>query len=131
MSCSVPPFVVLDAYVLMSTLQRRLLLRVANQGVFRPIWTERIGEEWRCNAAPYEGGLRYSDPKDFNRSELRHQGLDVYSPDQLLAGWWQAGSSCHEPPQSASRASFARLSSSLALGLVCANDPIGTSPAGT
>jgi hypothetical protein len=154
MVCSVPPFVVLDACVLMSTLQRQLLLRVADQGVFQPIWTERIGEEWRRNAArlwqmppaklaaqwdamnqrfpdameagtdPYEVGLRYSDPKDFHviaaglarrarcslqrppavqvmtwnlkdfdRSELRRQGLDVHSPDQLLADWWRAGSS--------------------------------------
>lgn len=148
------PFVVLDACVLMSTLQRQLLLRVADLGVFQPIWTERIGEEWRRNAArlwqippeklaeqwdamnqrfpsametnttPYELGLRYSDPKDFhviaaglarrarcglqrppavrvmtwnlkdfNRSELRRQGLDAHSPDQLLADWWRAGSS--------------------------------------
>jgi hypothetical protein len=154
MVCSAPPFVVLDACVLMSTLQRQLLLRVADQGVFQPIWTERIGEEWRRNAArlwqmppaklaaqwdamnqrfpdameagtdPYEVGLRYSDPKDFHviaaglarrarcglqrapavqvmtwnlkdfdRSELRRQGLDVHSPDQLLADWWRAGSS--------------------------------------
>lgn len=154
MFCPAPPFVVLDACVLMSTLQRQLLLRVADQGVFQPIWTEHIGEEWRRNAArlwrippaklaaqwdamnqrfpgameadtgPYEIGLRYSDPKDFHviaaglarrarcglqrppavqvmtwnlkdfdRSELRRQGLDVYSPDQLLADWWRAGSS--------------------------------------
>ena len=149
-----PPFVVLDACVLMSTLQRQLLLRVADQRVFQPIWTEYIGEEWRRNAArlwqippaklaaqwdamnqrfpgameadtgPYEIGLRYSDPKDFHviaaglarrarcglqrppavqvmtwnlkdfdRSELRRQGLDVYSPDQFLADWWRAESS--------------------------------------
>ncbi|HET8596462.1 MAG TPA: PIN domain-containing protein [Castellaniella sp.] len=154
MFCPAPPFVVLDACVLMSTLQRQLLLRAADQGVFQPVWTERIGEEWRRNAArlwqiapetltaqwnamnqrfpgametdtgPYEAGLRYSDPKDFhviaaglarrarcglqrppavqvmtwnlkdfNRSELRRQGLDAYSPDQLLADWWRAGSS--------------------------------------
>ncbi|CAM5784088.1 PIN domain-containing protein [Castellaniella caeni] len=154
MPCSTSPFVVLDACVLMSTVQRQLLLRLADQGVFQPVWTERIGEEWRRNAArlwqvppeklatqwaamnqrfpdametntaPYEAGLRYSDPKDFhviaaglarrarcglqrppavqvmtwnlkdfNRSELRRQGLDVYSPDQLLADWWRAGSS--------------------------------------
>lgn len=149
----VSPFVVLDACVLMSTVQRQLLLRVADQGIFQPIWTERIGEEWRRNAArlwrippekladqwnamnrrfpgameantaPYEVGLRYSDPKDFhviaaglarrarcdlqhppvvqvmtwnlkdfNRSELRRQGLDAYTPDQLLAQWWRAES---------------------------------------
>ena len=148
---STAPFVVLDACVLMSTVQRQLLLRAAGLGLFQPVWTERIGEEWRRNAArlwqvppdtlaaqwhamnqrfpdametntvPYETGLRYSDPKDFhviaaglarrarcglqrppavqvmtwnlkdfNRSELRRLGLDAYSPDQLLAGWWRA-----------------------------------------
>lgn len=80
----------------MSTVQRQLLLRVADQGVFQPVWTERIGEEWRRNAArvwqipperlaeqwnamnqrfpgametdtaPDEVGLRYSDSKDLH-----------------------------------------------------------------
>lgn len=147
-----PPFIVLDACVMMSTILRQLLLRVADAGVFLPVWTERIGEEWRRNAArlwqiphetlaaqwdemnrrfpnametdtqTYEGALRYSDPKDFhviaaglarrarcglqhtpvvqvmtwnlkdfNRSELRRQGMDAYGPDHLLAQWWQAG----------------------------------------
>jgi hypothetical protein len=146
-----PPFVVLDACVLMSTVLRQLLLRAARNGVFQPVWTEHIGEEWRRNAArlwgapreildglwddmnqafpgamesdtqAYEAGLRYSDAKDFhviaaglarrarcglqrvpvvqvmtwnlkdfNRSELRRQGLDVFSPDVMLARWWQA-----------------------------------------
>jgi hypothetical protein len=145
------PFIVLDACVLMSTVLRQLVLRVAEAGVFQPVWTERIGEEWKRNAArlwsvpaerladqwgdmnrrfpaaleadvePYETGLRYSDPKDFhviaaglarrarcgsqaapevrvmtwnlkdfNRPELRRQGLDAFSPDVLLARWWQA-----------------------------------------
>lgn len=90
------PFVVLDACVLMSTVVRQLLLRLATQGVFSPIWSERIGQEWQRNAAriwnikpevlakqwddmnqqfphanetdiaAYELGLRYSDPKDFH-----------------------------------------------------------------
>lgn len=145
------PFIVLDACVLMSGILRRLLLRLAEAGVFTPVWTERIGEEWRRNAARiwdippevladfwaemnasfpqanevdtqvYEASLRYSDPKDFhviaaglarrarcglqqppvvqvltwnlkdfNRSELRRQGLDVYNPDRMLVQWWQA-----------------------------------------
>lgn len=147
-----PPFIVLDACVLMSGILRRLLLRLADAGVFTPVWTERIGEEWRRNASRiwdippevldefwaemntrfpaaneadtqvYEASLRYSDPKDFhviaaglarrarcglpqtpvvqvltwnlkdfNRSELRRQGLDVYNPDRMLAQWWQDG----------------------------------------
>lgn len=137
---------------MMSTLLRQLLLRVADTGIYLPVWTERIGEEWRRNAArlwqippevlaaqwdemnrrfpgametdthAYEAALRYSDPKDFhviaaglarrarcglqhtpvvqvmtwnlkdfNRSELRRQGMDAYGPDHLLAQWWQAG----------------------------------------
>ncbi len=145
------PFIVLDACVLMSGILRRLLLRLAEAGVFIPVWTERIGEEWRRNASRiwdippevlaefwadmnarfpeaneadtqvYEASLRYSDPKDFhviaaglarrarcglqqppvvqiatwnlkdfNRSELRRQGLDVYNPDRMLVQWWQA-----------------------------------------
>lgn len=148
---SPPPFIVLDACVLMSGIVRRLMLRLAEAGVYLPVWTERIGEEWRRNAsrlwaippevmseqwaemnarcpgaleadvAVYEGSLRYSDPKDFhviaaglarrarcgaqrppvvqvmtwnlkdfNRSELRRQGLDVFNPDHLLARWFEA-----------------------------------------
>lgn len=144
-----PPFVVLDACVLMSSILRPLLLRLAEAGVFSPVWSARIGEEWIRNAArlwqvprddverlwqamrqrfpdadpgdvrPYEAGLRYSDPKDhhviaaglakrarcglprppsvllmtwnlkdFNRSEIRRLGLDVYNPDRLLSRWW-------------------------------------------
>ncbi|CAB3646071.1 PIN domain-containing protein [Achromobacter aegrifaciens] len=148
---SSPPFIVLDACVLMSGILRRLLLRLAEAGVYTPVWTDRIGEEWRRNASRiweippevmmemwddmnarfpgaretdtqvYEASLRYSDPKDFhviaaglarrarcglqqppvvqvltwnlkdfNRSELRRQGLDVYNPDRMLTQWWQA-----------------------------------------
>ena len=89
-------FVVLDACVLMPTILRRLLLRLADTGCFAPVWSARIGDEWRRNAArlwamplsdlqaewdrmnqlfpdadpgdpaPYEVGLRYSDPKDWH-----------------------------------------------------------------
>ena len=89
-----PPWLVLDACVLMSSIVRPLLLDLAREGWFRPLWSERIGAEWRRNAAriwgtppaelerawqamqrahpqadvgdaaSYEVGLRYSDPKD-------------------------------------------------------------------
>lgn len=145
-----PRFIVLDACVLMSGIVRRLMLSLAAHGVYQPVWSERIGEEWRRNAArlwaipqdvlqaqwaemnerfpqasegdlqAYESVLRYSDPKDFHviaaglarrarcglqrppevvvatwnlkdfsRSELRRQGLDVFNPDRLLSQWWQ------------------------------------------
>lgn len=143
-------FVVLDACVLMSGVLRPALLSLAAAGRFLPLWSERIGEEWRRNAArlwdiplatlqtewqlmrerfphadagdvtPYETGLRYSDAKDwhviaaglagrarsglpqppevtvltwnlkdFNRSELRRQGMDACDPDRMLTRWWQ------------------------------------------
>lgn len=145
-----PHLIVLDACVLMSGLLRPTLLALASAGLFTPLWSERIGEEWRRNAArlwsippealqdewdrmqvqfpqanvkgfeAYEAGLRYSDPKDwhviaaalaararsglpvrpqasvltwnlkdFNRSELRRQDLQVFDPDRLLAQWWR------------------------------------------
>ena len=143
----------------MSGIVRRLVLRLAEAGVYQPVWTERIGEEWRRNASriweippevmaeqwadmnarfpqalehdaqAYEASLRYSDPKDFhviaaglarrarcglqqvpvvqvmtwnlkdfNRSELRRQGLDVYNPDRMLAQWWQQDAGACAPP---------------------------------
>lgn len=146
----IPHFVVLDACVLMSGVLRPALLTLAQAGRFRPLWSERIGLEWRRNAArlwdisptvlesewqlmqeqfpladagdvsPYETGLRYSDAKDwhviaaglagrarsglamrpevtvltwnlkdFNRSELRRQGMDSSDPDRMLVRWWQ------------------------------------------
>ena len=41
------------------------------------------------------------NPKDFNRSELRRQGLDVYNPDRMLAQWWQEDAGA--APRGASR----------------------------
>lgn len=89
-------FATLDACTLMSPIIRPLLLRLATQGVFVPIWSEHIGLEWRRNAARiwdidaeflmaqwqamrnafpqadpgpseiYTTGLRASDPKDWH-----------------------------------------------------------------
>ncbi|QEI09379.1 PIN domain-containing protein [Pigmentiphaga aceris] len=78
----------------MSSVLRPLLLDLADAGCFQPVWSARIGDEWRRNAAriwqippetlqaqwdamnarfpdadagefsAYEVGLKYSDPKD-------------------------------------------------------------------
>jgi hypothetical protein len=42
---------VLDACVLMSGLLRPLLLDLAQAGLFAPLWSDKIGQEWQRNAA--------------------------------------------------------------------------------
>jgi len=46
-----PPKLVLDACVLMSGVLRPLLLSLAQDRWFEPVWSDRIGSEWRRNAA--------------------------------------------------------------------------------
>lgn len=45
------PALVLDACVMMSGLLRPLLLDLAATGLFAPLWTYKIGQEWQRNAA--------------------------------------------------------------------------------
>lgn len=91
-----PGILVLDTCVLLSNVLRRVLLRLAAQGCFIPVWSDRIGSEWRRNAAriwgvpaedvdsqwgalqlafplanqgdvsTHESGLHRSDPKDWH-----------------------------------------------------------------
>ena len=90
------PTLVLDACVLMSGVLRPVLLDLAEEGLFEPAWSQRIGQEWRRNAArlwpiaplvldeewarmqarfpqadkgdvsAFESGLRHSDRKDWH-----------------------------------------------------------------
>ncbi len=48
---SAPPYLVLDACILMSGVLRPWLLELATRGLFEPRWSERIGREWSRNAA--------------------------------------------------------------------------------
>lgn len=45
------PALVLDACIMMSGLLRPLLLKLAHGGLFEPLWTDKIGQEWQRNAA--------------------------------------------------------------------------------
>jgi len=45
------PALVLDACIMMSGLLRPLLLNLAKTGLFDPLWTDKIGQEWQRNAA--------------------------------------------------------------------------------
>jgi hypothetical protein len=44
-------YLVLDACVLMSGLLRPWLLKLANEALFQPIWSDKIGCEWQRNAS--------------------------------------------------------------------------------
>ena len=91
-----PHYVVIDTCVLMSTILKNLLLRLAQNDLFEPVWADYIGEEWRRNASrvwevseediaaewqamqeafpranmgvvnQFETGLSRSDPKDWH-----------------------------------------------------------------
>ncbi len=45
------PALVIDACIMMSGLLRPLLLNLAQTGLFDPLWTDKIGQEWQRNAA--------------------------------------------------------------------------------
>lgn len=47
---ALPDVIVLDTCVLISNVLRRLVLGMAEAGLFRPAWSEVIGDEWRRNA---------------------------------------------------------------------------------
>ena len=54
--------VLIDANVLYPTVLREVVLGVAAQGVFTPLWSERILEEWRL-AAARNGHGAIADPE--------------------------------------------------------------------
>lgn len=92
----VPDVVVIDTCVLISSVLRPLLLRMADSGFFVPVWSTIIGDEWRRTAArlwktpasdiavqwqalqdgfphadigdvsDFKAGLQRSDPKDWH-----------------------------------------------------------------
>ncbi|MEL6610131.1 MAG: PIN domain-containing protein [Pseudomonadota bacterium] len=45
-----PTKVLLDACVIYPTVQREMLLKTARAGLYQPLWSERILEEWRIAA---------------------------------------------------------------------------------
>ncbi|MEO1491494.1 MAG: PIN domain-containing protein [Pseudomonadota bacterium] len=55
--------VVLDACVIYPTVQREMLLKTARAGLYQPLWSERILEEWRLAVARKQG------PEDLARTE--------------------------------------------------------------
>lgn len=103
-----PQRVVLDTCVLISTILKNLLLRLAQSGMFEPVWADYIGQEWRRNASrvwavseqdiaahwqdmqstypradmgivsEFETGLSKSDPKDWHVIAAGRAALALY-----------------------------------------------------
>ena len=112
------PVLVLDACVMMSGLLRPLLLNLALAGAFRPVWSDRIGQEWVRNAArlwpiapsllehewqlmqlqfpqanmgdvtAYEAGLRHSDRKDWHVVAAGIAAVDRQAPGPVSVMTW-------------------------------------------
>ena len=109
-----PEIVVIDTCVLISSVLRVLLLRLASTGWFEPVWSPVIGDEWRRTAARlwqtseadiaqqwsalqrqfpqadmgdvshYKEGLQRSDPKDWHVIAAARAALNQY-PDATVA----------------------------------------------
>lgn len=103
---------------MMSGLLRPLLLNLAQAGAFRPIWSDRIGQEWVRNAArlwpiapelldhewhlmqqqfpqanmgdviAFEAGLRHSDRKDWHVVAAGIAAIDRQIPGPVSVMTW-------------------------------------------
>ena len=110
----VPDVLVMDTCVLISSVLRPLLLRMAHDGWFAPVWSPIIGDEWRRTAArlwqtpmdditlqwdamqadfphadigdvsAYKAGLQRSDRKDWHVIAAGRAAVDRY-PDSTVA----------------------------------------------
>lgn len=106
---AIPDVLVIDTCVLISSVLRPLLLRMAQTGWFRPVWSPIIGEEWRRTAvrlwqssphdialqwqalqddfpaadvgdvSDYVAGLARSDPKDWHVIAAGRAAMNRYS----------------------------------------------------
>lgn len=79
--------VLLDACVLYPTVMREVLLTVASKGLFTPLWSDRILEEWARAArkigpmgeAQARGEVALVKAAFPNASIKRHEGLEARS----------------------------------------------------
>ena len=83
------PALVLDACILMSGVLRPLLLKLADDGWYAPVWSEKIGSEWRRNASRiWPVGLQKLDQawEDMQQAYPRANMSDpANTPDNWLA----------------------------------------------
>ena len=83
--------VVLDANVLYPAHLRDLLMRLAIDGRYRPVWSRRIHDEWTRNVL--------QDRPDITAGQLEHtrRQMDRAFPDATAEGDEEAQSTCRTP----------------------------------
>jgi hypothetical protein len=82
------PRAVLDACVLYPTVLRELLLAVARTGMFTPIWSARLLEEW-ARAAARRGALEEVQARaEIAATRARHPGAETPPAAGLEARLW-------------------------------------------
>lgn len=80
--------VLLDACVLYPTVMRQVLLGVAGQGLFTPLWSARILEEWARAARKLGPGGEAQARAEITALRADWPHADVTSPDSLRARLW-------------------------------------------
>lgn len=78
--------VLIDACVLYPTVMREVLIGVAARGVFTPLWSARILEEWARAAARLGDGFEDMARGEIALLKARWPDAEVVYPDQLEAG---------------------------------------------
>ncbi|MEM7076536.1 MAG: PIN domain-containing protein [Pseudomonadota bacterium] len=79
---------VLDACVIYPTVMRQMLLGVADRGVFAPLWSARILEEWRRAAMKLGPEAVVQAEIEASRMTAQWPEASVTLPDALSARLW-------------------------------------------
>lgn len=88
---------VLDACVLMSGVLRPLLLKMAKDGWFQPVWSDKIGNEWRRNAARIWPVSSASLEQAWGQMQQEQPGANMSNPANLPENWTAPGVSYSDP----------------------------------
>ena len=76
--------VLLDACVLFPTVMRELLIGAADQGLFEPLWSDRILEEWARAAARLGNGAESVARGEIAMMRAVRRSASVTVPDDLI-----------------------------------------------
>jgi len=83
-----PPRVVIDACVLFPTVMREVVLGAAQAGLFRPLWSARILEEWARAAGKLGPAAEVYARGEVAALRARFPQAEVAVPEGLAARLW-------------------------------------------